>query len=834
MDSSVHKWPSITVICGVFVALRRKLVLAVMATMAVLGGSLALAGAATFTWSQASEISVTPPPNAGGEPNAFFTWGACPTTSFCVGVGEYTDNAGHKEAMTAARTNGTWGPASEITLPSNAASNPEAGFGYFSGACTQSGSCAAIGSYTDSSGERDLMATDETSGSWGPASEIALPANAASNPEARVSSPACPPSGSCVAVGTYTDSSGGRQVMVAEETGGSWSQASEIALPANALGVGGSAFLQPACPASGSCVAVGEYLDSSSQWHAVAATETGGSWGPASEIALPANASSSPYASLRPACPTSGSCVAVGSYWTTGGHEAMVATESGGSWGPASELVLPGNAAGGRADLTSVACQATGSCFAVGSYLDASGNFQAMVAEETGGSWGQASEIAAPANAASNPEARVSSPACPPSGSCVAVGTYLDSSGYTQMMVADETGGSWGQASEIAAPANAESNPSVAIGPVECPASWSCTAFALYKSGGKSEDMEVNGMTAPENTVAPIVSGTAKVGQALACSQGAWSASPTSYAYKWLRDGGAIGGQTEATYVVQEADEGHALSCEVTATNSAGSTSATSGGVSVPVLKPANTQAPDLTGTTAAGQTLSCSQGQWANPVASYTYRWLRDGGAIGGQTEATYVVQEADEGHALSCEVTATNSAGSASATSNALPVPTTTTTTTPTKTTTLVSPPTTETTLPAGNLTLASTTVTTQSNGTASVALSCAGTSTCSGTLTLTATEGSAHASAAKARRGGKGKKRRSGTTTIGTAHFTIAPGKTTTITVKLNAAGRALLKAHHGHLNATLTISESSSGSTSTKHETIHLVQKTTRHHSKKRGK
>ena len=45
MDSSVHRWPRLTVMCSVFVALRRRLVLVVVAAMAVLGGSLALAGA---------------------------------------------------------------------------------------------------------------------------------------------------------------------------------------------------------------------------------------------------------------------------------------------------------------------------------------------------------------------------------------------------------------------------------------------------------------------------------------------------------------------------------------------------------------------------------------------------------------------------------------------------------------------------------------------------------------------------------------------------------------------------------------------------------------------
>jgi hypothetical protein len=547
---------------------------------AFLGPPVATAAAATFTWSpQASEISVTPPSNAGSEPKAFSWWGACPTTSFCVGVGEYTDNAGHKEAMTAARTNGTWGPASEITLPSNAASNPEASLG--SGACTQSGSCAAFGSYTDSSGGRDLMATDETSGSWGPASEIALPANASSTPYAFLH-PVCPPSGSCVAVGDY-EATSGHEAMTATESGGSWGPASEIALPSNAASNPEAYLTSVACQATGSCFAVGSYLATSGH-EAMTATESGGSWGPASEIALPSNAASTPRlgTGLRSiACQATGPCVAFGGYTdSSGAGQVMVAEETAGSWGPASELALPANAASNPYAYPdfSPACPASGSCVAVGGYLTTGGQEEAMTATESGGSWGQASEIALPANAASNRGDALRSIACQATASCVAVGYYRDSSGNTQMMITEETGGSWGRASEIALPANAESNPGeVYIGAVECPASWSCTVFAAYRSGGRLQDMEVNGMTAPENTAAPMISGTARVGETLTCSEGTWTADPTSYTYNWLRDGSAITGAGSSTYTVQAADEGHTLTCEVTARNTAGSASAPSG-----------------------------------------------------------------------------------------------------------------------------------------------------------------------------------------------------------------------------------------------------------------
>jgi len=74
---------------------------------------------------------------------------------------------------------------------------------------------------------------------------------------------------------------------------------------------------------------------------------------------------------------------------------------------------------------------------------------------------------------------------------------------------------------------------------------------------------------------------------------------------------------------------------------------------------PVNTAAPALTGTPGLGQTLNCSTGSWANNPTGYTYTWLRSGVAIAGQTGGTYVVQAADEGHAISCRVTASNAGG-------------------------------------------------------------------------------------------------------------------------------------------------------------------------------
>jgi hypothetical protein len=104
---------------------------------------------------------------------------------------------------------------------------------------------------------------------------------------------------------------------------------------------------------------------------------------------------------------------------------------------------------------------------------------------------------------------------------------------------------------------------------------------------------------------------------------------------------------------------------------------------------------------------------------------------------------------------------------------------------------------------------TITVQSSGEAGVKLACTGTATCSGKLTLT----------------GKGtpkKGKKAKTVTIGTATFSIPTGKTATIHLKLNAAGKALLSFDHGRLSASLTLLKSSPAPSQTHIENVHLAQ------------
>lgn len=72
---------------------------------------------------------------------------------------------------------------------------------------------------------------------------------------------------------------------------------------------------------------------------------------------------------------------------------------------------------------------------------------------------------------------------------------------------------------------------------------------------------------------------------------------------------------------------------------------------------------PHLGGTGAAGETLTCTKGNWQGEPTGYSYAWKRDGADIAGPTGDTYTVAAEDSGHAIVCVVTATNDAGSTTA---------------------------------------------------------------------------------------------------------------------------------------------------------------------------
>jgi uncharacterized membrane protein YgcG len=176
----------------------------------------------------------------------------------------------------------------------------------------------------------------------------------------------------------------------------------------------------------------------------------------------------------------------------------------------------------------------------------------------------------------------------------------------------------------------------------------------------------------PGPTISPI-SASYVPGQTVTCSPGTWFPSPTQpYAFTWQRDAANIAGQTGSQYTLATDDVNNAVTCTVVATDDMGSTSAISPpivpvalpGASAPVglpgaVIPVEQALPAISGTAAAGKTVSCSSGGWTNNPTSYSYTWQRDGLNIAGQTGSQYTLATSDVNNAITCTVVAHNSSG-------------------------------------------------------------------------------------------------------------------------------------------------------------------------------
>ena len=188
-------------------------------------------------------------------------------------------------------------------------------------------------------------------------------------------------------------------------------------------------------------------------------------------------------------------------------------------------------------------------------------------------------------------------------------------------------------------------------------------------------------ITGPINTEPPTITGTGAEGQALTEHHGSWTGTPTSYAYQWLRclhnppfqlGCTLIAGATGQSYTPTPTDTGATIEVQETATNAEGPSDPVGSAATVAVFgPPANTAPPIVTGTPSVGQTMSCSTGTWTGSPTGYQYAWLRDFAPIPGATAASYTITGSDAGHDLTCEVTATNAAGSRQALADAGTIP-------------------------------------------------------------------------------------------------------------------------------------------------------------------
>jgi hypothetical protein len=278
-----------------------------------------------------------------------------------------------------------------------------------------------------------LTAGPVAASGWTP-TKAPLPTGAGASPKAFLASVACPSTTTCIAVGSYQDTTPSTQGLIDTLSGGTWTA---IAAP---LGPGPatnpSAFLASvACPSTTACIAVGSYGDSSSHAQGLIDTLSGATW---TAIAAPLGAgpATDPVAGvISVACPSTTTCIAVGGYNDSPTNsEGLIDTLSGGTWSGLKAPLGPSPATNPVASLASVACPSTTACTAVGAYNDSSSNSQGLIDTLSGSTW---SGIVAPlpVGAATNPFSSLVSVVCPSAGTCTSVSNYNDTPTNTQGLI---------------------------------------------------------------------------------------------------------------------------------------------------------------------------------------------------------------------------------------------------------------------------------------------------------------------------------------------------------------------------------------------------------------
>jgi hypothetical protein len=184
---------------------------------------------------------------------------ACWFATACVAVGTYGDLTGRSpvsDGLLLTRRGSSW-TAARAPLPADAASDPLASISAI--ACPLATTCAASGSYSDTAGNDQGLLLTRRGPSW-TAARAPLPADAASDPLTSISAIACPLATTCAAIGSYRDSSDNIDGLLLTGPGPSWT-AAKAPLPANAA-ASPVLLTSVACQSAG-CVAAGSYLDPS-------------------------------------------------------------------------------------------------------------------------------------------------------------------------------------------------------------------------------------------------------------------------------------------------------------------------------------------------------------------------------------------------------------------------------------------------------------------------------------------------------------------------------------------------------------------------------------------
>jgi len=450
--------------------------------MAVVATVTAWAASAVAAPLAAAE-TVPLPGNADGSQAFGLAASGCASAGYCAAGGFYTDNGLQQQGLLLAENGGSWA-ASELTLAAAAGTVSVRDPSVTSVACSSPGNCVAAGYYYDAANEQEGFLVGEVGGNWGQGFDAtgASPSHLVAAPQL-VPEVSCVSGGDCYAIFNTFDGSAYQDLVYAGGNG-TWS-AGHIPAPS-----GGSDILLSSisCPPGGPCAIVGSYEDAASDIQGLLATTGTQAVATVDTAALPSVAANPVVTPQAVSCAAAGACTAVGYYEdASGDYQGLLLSSTGGSWSRAVQAQLPGNAYAQGLDLSlnDVSCASAGNCEVVGTYDSGpTGALDGLLINQSGGQWGAASEIALPGAADSlQPGVYSTAVACPAVGGCLAGGVYQDASDTTQGLLSFQTATGWAP-TQIAFPSGA-TDPSDAsdVTSLACASSDYCLLAGGYHAG---------------------------------------------------------------------------------------------------------------------------------------------------------------------------------------------------------------------------------------------------------------------------------------------------------------------------------------------------------------
>jgi hypothetical protein len=378
------------------------------------------------------------PAGANTDPSMIVYGLSCGSIGNCSAVGSYQDSSLNIQAFFANEVNQKWLPAKEVTLPANAVGTGQTALVRSVVCSSAGNCSAVGGYIDDNTPtSRNVgFVLSEVGGSWHNASEISLTSSTNANPYLTMSQLACSSVGNCVAVGSYIDVNDVNQGLLVDQVNGAWSPGLTLTLPANASVYAGASVSEVACVKRSGCAVLGTFNTNTGAVEGLSATESKGKWPRAQELTMPPDAATNPhvffYGYQGIACASVGNCSLGGQYQNSAGKiEGFLENENNGTWRAAVTLALPSGAieAGKNGGVVAISCPRVGNCRAGAAYRDGNSNYQALVVTETNGTWHRGNLVVLPGGATQvGVDGGVYAVVCVATNACTATGSYLGSS----------------------------------------------------------------------------------------------------------------------------------------------------------------------------------------------------------------------------------------------------------------------------------------------------------------------------------------------------------------------------------------------------------------------